>query len=104
MMHVGMFVFNHCESNSRVMCAKPHNEVLKYFMSRKLHTNTGSSEFLIEGRSLCCGAARTDGPLRLTGAKEPAVPTHYCCPGCLQICRVYGAVISKMLNVDILYI
>lgn len=60
---------------------KPHNEVLKYFMSRKLHTNTGSSVFLIEGWSLCCGAAGTDGPVRLTGAKEPAVPILYCCPG-----------------------
>lgn len=40
---------------------KPHNEVLKYFMSRKLHTNTGSPVFLTKGRSLCCGAAGTDG-------------------------------------------
>lgn len=37
-----------------VTCTKPHNEVPKYFTSRKLHTNTGSSEFLIEW-SLCCG-------------------------------------------------
>lgn len=63
---------------------KPHNEVLKYFMSRKLHTNTGSSVFLAEGRSLRRGAAGTDGPRRLSGAREPAVPTLYCCPGCLQ--------------------
>lgn len=84
MMHACMFFFNHCASNSRVMCAEPHNEVLKYFMSRKFHTNTGSSLFLTKGRSLCCGAAGTDGLLRLTGAKEPAVPTLHCCPDCLQ--------------------
>lgn len=82
MMHIGMFVFNHCESNSRVMCMKLHNEVLKYFTSRKLHTNTGSSEFLIEGESVLRRCWGTDGPLRLTGAKEPAVvPTLCCCPG-----------------------
>lgn len=63
------------------MCVKPHNEVLKYFMSRKLHTNTGSSVFLTEGRSLCCGTAGTDGLLRLTGAKELAVPTLFLLPG-----------------------
>lgn len=40
----GMFVFNHCERSS-LMCMNPDNEVLKYFMSRKLHTNTGSSVF-----------------------------------------------------------
>lgn len=70
MMHACMFFFNHCASNSRVMCAEPHNEVLKYFMSRKFHTNTGSSLFLTKGRSLCCGAAGTDGLLRLTGPKN----------------------------------
>lgn len=66
-------------SNSGVICMKPHNEVLKYFMSRKLDTNTGSPMFLTEGWSLCCKAAGTDVPHRLTGAKEPAVPTLYCC-------------------------
>lgn len=58
---------------------KPHNEVLKYFMSRKPDTNTGSLVFLTESCSLCCKAAETDVPHRLTGAKEPAVPTLYCC-------------------------
>lgn len=81
MMRAGMFVFNHRERNSGVMCAEPHNEVLKYLMSRKLNTNTGSSAFLTEGRSLCSGAAAADGTLRLTGAKEPAVPTLYCSAG-----------------------
>ena len=81
MMHAGVFVFNHCERSSGVMCTEPHNEVLKYFMSRKLNTNTGSSVFLTKARSLCCGAAGADGTLRLTGAREPAVPTLYCYRG-----------------------
>lgn len=42
MVHAGMFVLNHSVVIERVICMKPHNEVLKYFMSRKLDTNTGS--------------------------------------------------------------
>lgn len=79
MVHAGMFVLNHCGVIERVICMKPHNEVLKHFMSRKLDTNTGSPLFLTEDWSLCCKAAGTDVPHRLTGAKEPAVPTLYCC-------------------------
>lgn len=78
MARAGMLVLNHCGVIERVICMKPHNEVLKYFMSRKLDTNTGSAVFLTEGWSLCCKAAGSDVPRRLTGAKEPAVPTLYC--------------------------
>lgn len=77
---------------------KPHNEVLRHFMSRKLHTNTGSAVFLTGGWSLCCKAAGTDGPRRLSGAKEPAVPTLYCC-ALLSRAKICQAWCSKRYDV-----
>lgn len=51
-------------------------------------TQTQEAECFSLNRSFCCGAAEADATLRLTGAKEPAVPRLSCCLGCLEKGRV----------------
>lgn len=68
---------------------KPDNEVLKYFMSRKLAQTQEAQCF-----SLRAGATGTDGQLRLTGAKgEEKAPES------IDLCVMVFFKIILVLNV-----
>ena len=78
MMHVGLFVFNHCEVIAE-SCAR--SLTMRCWSTSWVGNFTQTQEAQRFSPRAGVFAAGTDGPLRLTGAREPAVPTLYCCPG-----------------------